>query len=216
MSVKAEEEVVERARPRLGAGLTLSLPRAPHARGLAAQFRASVRSSEVLLVFYRRADRLRRGGRGDADEPDRSARPRVFFITSRWDQRLSAVDHVTPLMALSTPVLGGLAIGLIELWRRHRNARIPVDPVEANALRGGRMSLRDSVVVSLQTLISNGCGASVGLEAGYTQIGAGLASRIGIVLRLRRSDLRIMVGCGAAGGYRRGLWGPADRSVLRL
>ncbi len=73
-----------------------------------------------------------------------------------------------------------------------------VDPVEANALRGGRMSLRDSVIVSQQTLISNGCGASVGLEAGYAQIGAGLASRFGILMRLRRGDLRILVGCGAA------------------
>lgn len=61
------------------------------------------------------------------------------------------------------------------------------------------MSLKDSAVVSLETLISNGGGASVGLEAGYTQIGAGLASRLGLYLRLRRKDLRIMVGCGAAG-----------------
>jgi CIC family chloride channel protein len=115
------------------------------------------------------------------------------------DQRLSAVDRVAPFNALAVPALGGMVIGLIELWRRHRNARVAVDPVEANALRGGRMSLRDSVLVSVQTLISNGCGASVGLEAGYTQIGSGLASRAGLMLRLRRTDLRIMVGCGAAG-----------------
>jgi CIC family chloride channel protein len=70
--------------------------------------------------------------------------------------------------------------------------------VEANALRGGRLSLRDSIVVSGQTLISNGCGASVGLEAGYTQIGAGAASLVGRMLNLRRNDLRLMVGCGAA------------------
>ena len=73
-----------------------------------------------------------------------------------------------------------------------------VDPIEANALRGGRLSARDSVVVSGQTLISNGCGASVGLEAGYTQIGAGAASLIGQFLNLRRNDLRLIVGCGAA------------------
>jgi len=73
-----------------------------------------------------------------------------------------------------------------------------VDPIEANALRGGRLSLRDSVVVSGQTLISNGCGASVGLEAGYTQIGSGAASLLGQFLNLRRNDLRLIVGCGAA------------------
>ena len=56
----------------------------------------------------------------------------------------------------------------------------------------------DSVVVSWQTLISNGCGASVGLEAGYTQIGSGAASLLGQLLNLRRNDLRLIVGCGAA------------------
>ncbi len=115
------------------------------------------------------------------------------------DVRLSAADKVAPFRAILAPVAGGVLLGLIELWRKRIGARATVDPVEANALRGGRMSLRDSLIVTAQTLISNGFGASVGLEAGYTQIGSGLASRIGIWLNLRRSDLRIMVGCGAAG-----------------
>ncbi len=39
----------------------------------------------------------------------------------------------------------------------------------------------------------------MGLEAGYTQIGAALASRLGRMFRVRRGDLRLLVGCGAAG-----------------
>ena len=74
-----------------------------------------------------------------------------------------------------------------------------VDPIEANALRGGRMAMRESLLVCLQTLISNGSGASVGLEAGYAQIGGAIASRLGVALRLRRQDLRMLVGCGAGG-----------------
>ena len=66
-------------------------------------------------------------------------------------------------------------------------------------MRGGRLSLRDGLLVVAQTVISNGCGASVGLEAGYTQIGAALASKLGVALDLRRQDLRTFVGCGAAG-----------------
>jgi CIC family chloride channel protein len=123
----------------------------------------------------------------------------VALYGLRFDMRLSAVDHVAPLRAFLAPTLGGLALGLTELWRIKTSSRAAVDPVEANALRGGRMSLRDSLLVSAQTLISNGCGASVGLEAGYTQIGGGLASRLGQWLRLRRVDLRVMVGAGAAG-----------------
>ena len=90
-------------------------------------------------------------------------------------------------------MMGLLALALAR-WRPRR----AIDPIEANALYGGRMSMLDSLVVCGQTLISAGVGASVGLEAGYTQMGSALASRIGRSFRLRRSDLRLLVGCGAA------------------
>ncbi|SDF60100.1 chloride channel protein, CIC family, partial [Bradyrhizobium brasilense] len=106
------------------------------------------------------------------------------------DVRLSAHDHINPWAALSAPAVGGLALGIMEWSRRRLKISSAVDPIEANALRGGHLSLRDSVVVSSQTLISNGCGASVGLEAGYTQIGSGVASLLGQFLNLRRADLR--------------------------
>jgi chloride channel protein, CIC family len=114
------------------------------------------------------------------------------------DVRLSANAYVNPWAALSAPALGGLALGMMEWSRRRLKITSAVDPIEANALRGGNLSLRDSVVVSSQTLISNGCGASVGLEAGYTQIGSGIASLLGQFLNLRRNDLRLIVGCGSA------------------
>jgi CIC family chloride channel protein len=115
------------------------------------------------------------------------------------DVRLSAHAYVNPWAAMTAPAAGGLLLGLMEWWRRRLKIANAVDPIEANALRGGHLSMRDSAVVSGQTLISNGCGASVGLEAGYTQIGSGIASLAGQFLNLRRNDLRLMVGCGAAG-----------------
>ena len=114
------------------------------------------------------------------------------------DVRLSANATVNPAVALIAPALGGLSLGIMEWSRRRMKISNAVDPIEANALRGGNLSMRDSVVVSSQTLISNGCGASVGLEAGYTQIGSGIASLFGKFFNLRRNDLRLMVGCGAA------------------
>src|SRR6516165_9706304 len=114
------------------------------------------------------------------------------------DVRLSANAYINPITAMIAPSFGGLVLGVMEWMRRRWKIASAVDPIEANALRGGRLSLRDSVVVSGQTLISNGCGASVGLEAGYTQIGSGAASLLGQFLNLRRNDLRLIVGCGAA------------------
>jgi chloride channel protein, CIC family len=52
--------------------------------------------------------------------------------------------------------------------------------------------------VALQTVWSSGFGASVGLEAGYTQLASGIAASFGRAFHLRRADQRIMVGCGAA------------------
>ena len=121
----------------------------------------------------------------------------LFLISS--SQRLSAMVELDPLRTVVVPAAGGLALGLLGLavaWFRPRRA---VDPIESNALYGGRMSLNDSLIVVLQTILSNGVGASVGLEAGYTQIGSAAASRFGRMFRLRRNDLRLMVGCGAAG-----------------
>jgi chloride channel protein, CIC family len=112
--------------------------------------------------------------------------------------RLSGQISIDPLYAVLVPCLGGLILGLatvtIARWRGSE-----VDPVEANALHGGRMSFRGSVIVAVQTVWSSGVGASVGLEAGYTQLSSGLASKLGQAFRLRRSDMRTLVGCGAAG-----------------
>src|ERR1700689_239049 len=124
----------------------------------------------------------------------------VLLFNVENGERLSSQYSVEPLRALLVPSLGGLLLGFAFLvLQRFRPAR-EIDPIEANALHGGRMSFRGSVIVAAQTVWSSGVGASVGLEAGYTQLASGLASRIGNAFRLRRGDLRILVGCGAAAG----------------
>ena len=118
--------------------------------------------------------------------------------TSNGASGSRASSAIEPLRALLVPSLGGLLLGVAFLlllrWRPARE----IDPIEANALHGGRMSFRGSVIVALQTIWSSGVGASVGLEAGYTQLASGLAASLGRGFHLRRADQRIMVGCGAA------------------
>jgi len=123
-----------------------------------------------------------------------------FLFDLQHGERLSARLTLNPILALSVPLVGGIIFGIaseiIKRWRPERE----IDPIEANALHGGRMSLLGSIIVAAQTVWSSGVGASVGLEAGYTQLASGIASRIGNAFRLRRGDLRILVGCGAAAG----------------
>jgi CIC family chloride channel protein len=116
--------------------------------------------------------------------------------------RLSAIGHLDALPVLVFPTLGGVALAAFTMiavrWRWQK--RTPADPIEANALHGGRLSIIDSALVVVQNVISNGCGASVGMEAGYTQISAALASKLGVSFQMRRADLRTLVGCGSAAG----------------
>jgi len=122
----------------------------------------------------------------------------VALFNLAMGDRLSSQVRIDPLRALLVPVLGGLLLGLAFLLLLRWRPAHEIDPIEANALHGGRMSFRGSVIVALQTIWSSGVGASVGLEAGYTQLASGLAASLGRGFHLRRADQRLMVGCGAA------------------
>ena len=115
-----------------------------------------------------------------------------------FETHLSNAEAIESWRIVLVPALGGLAYGIIAYWMRRWRPRDIVDAIEANALHGGRMSLSDSVWLTVLTIFSAGVGASVGMEAAFTQLGSGTASRLGRVFRLRRNDLRTFVGCGAA------------------
>jgi CIC family chloride channel protein len=123
---------------------------------------------------------------------------RQFAFGLPADGHLSDI-HLGLARLLMMPVLGGVLVGLLSTLLRRWRQREVVDAIEANALWGGRMSVGDSLGLVALTLLSGGFGASVGLEAAYTQLGAALASRFGRWAELRRDDVRTLVGCGAAG-----------------
>jgi len=115
------------------------------------------------------------------------------------EERLSAQVSLDPLRALVVPVAGGLLLALIAWLAGSRFKDQMADAIEANALHGGRLRMGGSLYITLQTFISNAFGASVGLEAAYTQVCAALSSFLGRGLAARRSDMRLLVACGAAG-----------------
>jgi len=122
----------------------------------------------------------------------------IFFqIPQGASLSVTVVPEIWRMLAI--PTLGGATLAVLGLWAKDRFRGRLADAIEANALHGGRLSARGSLYISLQTLISNGFGASVGLEAAYTQICGMLASLLGRGLGARRVDMRLLVGCGAAG-----------------
>ena len=159
--------------------------------------RALVRVDEVWLALLATAVGVA-GGLGVVVINGVTTWMHTFLFALPPGQGLSESPVLNPVLAIAVPTLGGLALGL-SMWALARlRPRNLVDPIEANAMYGGRMSLKDSLIVAAQTAWSNGVGASVGMEAGYAQLGAGIASWAGQKLRLRRNDLRVLVGCGAA------------------
>lgn len=111
---------------------------------------------------------------------------------------LSTGVGVDPQRVLIVPAVGGLVLGVaVYLMRRYRPADV-VDPIEANALHGGRMSMKDSLRLLIATVWSNASGVAVGMEAGYSQLGAAILAKVGQYFRLRREDQRVFVAAGAA------------------
>ena len=113
---------------------------------------------------------------------------------------LSATGVISWQRTLLIPTLGGAVLAAVGKFFAGRiKGQQLADAIEANALYGGRVSFRGSMLISIQTLLSNGFGGSVGLEAGYTQICSAFSSYIGRQLAARRNDMRLLVACGAAG-----------------
>src|SRR5215208_2942890 len=166
-------------------------------RGLAA-FRLWVRRSEIAIV----ALAILAGGASGLVASLMGGATHwlhVMLFGPGAEYGLSAIRSAGPLLVFLVPIMGGLLLGLLNLGLARWWPGTPIDPIEANALYGGRLSLADGAVVGAQNIVSNGFGASVGLEAAYAQAGGGLASRLGRAFGLRRADLRVLVGCGAAG-----------------
>jgi CIC family chloride channel protein len=114
------------------------------------------------------------------------------------ERRIVLPDHASyiriALVLTCSAILVTVLTRLVSRWK----TRDPIDAVEANALSGGSMSWFDAVGVVIPILASVSFGASVGIEAAVTQLGAVLASRVGRRLGRPRSDLRLLVGAGSA------------------
>jgi CIC family chloride channel protein len=100
---------------------------------------------------------------------------------------------------LLVPTLGGLAIGLfLEYVMPGRRPQGVSHVIEANALKGGRMDLKEGFAAAAVSAASIGVGASVGREGPVVHFGAAIASNVAYRLRLSQGLSRTILGCGVA------------------
>lgn len=105
--------------------------------------------------------------------------------------------YLIPLL----PAFGGLLLG----WFTHRFSRearghgVP-DVMKAVIVNDGRIHPMMVVNKIVASAVSIGSGGGGGREGPIVQIGAAIGSALGQVFRLSTERMRLLVGCGAAGG----------------
>lgn len=99
------------------------------------------------------------------------------------------------------PVAGGLIVGpLVYFLAREAKGHGVPEVMQAIALKNGVIRPRVVAVKSIASAITISTGGSVGQEGPIIQVGSGLGSTIGQLLKVSPDRLKILVGCGAAAG----------------
>ncbi|WP_319506677.1 chloride channel protein [uncultured Methanolobus sp.] len=98
------------------------------------------------------------------------------------------------------PALGGLIVGIIVHFFIHTRRYDIEEVIEATALHGGRMSAINAFMEVLASIVSIGSGGSVGKEAPVVLAGSGVGSSLSQILKIHGNRVKILIGCGAAGG----------------
>lgn len=106
-----------------------------------------------------------------------------------------------PALVLVLPALGGLAVGLLEMWARSERDGSGTDAVVRSFHRmKGRMRKRVSVVTTVTSALTIGSGGSAGQEGPVGQIGASIGSSLSTALGFSDRDRRLYLMAGASAG----------------
>jgi CIC family chloride channel protein len=104
-------------------------------------------------------------------------------------------------LLIAFPALGGLAVGVISKYIfRTREGHGIVDVVESVVRSSGFQKPTVAIEKILTSAITIGSGGSAGAEGPIVQIGAAIASGVGQLFQVARTQMPILTGCGCAAG----------------
>jgi chloride channel protein, CIC family len=151
----------------------------------------------VNLVFYHSVESLKR-----------------FFLRHPGDP-VEIAEMMSGWGRLLTPVLGGLAAGLVlHFGLRVTGPRRPNNILEVVVAGDGRLPFRSGLLKFVSSLLTVATGGSIGREGAIVELSSTIASKWGQLAHWPPYRLRLLVGCGAASGIAAAYNAPISGAVF--
>jgi len=139
----------------------------------------------------------------------------IFY--GSWNINLAYIEGLPWYIKIIVPTVGGLIVGpIIYFFAREAKGHGVPEVMEAIVLKGGAIRPRVVIAKIIASAITIGTGGSVGREGPIVQIGSAAGSSLGQIIRVRGSQLRTLVACGAAAGIAGTFNAPIAGSIFAL
>ena len=127
----------------------------------------------------------------------------IFFIHNQLlipttNHQLRLKNWHLMAAAIAIPTLGGLAVGVLSRSIQNNKPHSILESIKASHSIRPFLPLSDGLKSAFATIISMGCGASVGHYGPITHLGTTLGSALSRLVRLTKFNGTIAIGCGAS------------------
>lgn len=122
----------------------------------------------------------------------------LLWLGSSDEDVLTSARNIAWYWILAAPVAGGFVVGLLLERMTARRAGGVADVIEARAISGRALELREGLMSALVTVISLGSGASAGREGPVVHLGATLASIVSHRRKMPEWCSRTLLAAGVA------------------
>lgn len=138
-----------------------------------------------------------------------------WSFLGRTGDPVELAEQMPPWTRVVVVAAGGVVAGLVlQFGRRLYRGGLSTNILEIVVAGDGRLPFRRGLVNTVASWISLGSGSSIGREGAVVHLAATLASKFGQLLRFEPYRLRLLVGCGAAGGMAAAFNAPISGAVF--